>query len=349
MILRLLNLITMLAILARTTFAQLQQITNFGPNPTGVQVFAYRPSGLPANPALVVAMHYCTGTGQGYYTGTKYASLANTYKFIVIYPDAPDPGGCWDVHTNATLTHDAGGDSLGIASAIRYAISNWGVDRNRVYATGSSSGAMMTQVMAGAYPDLIKAASAFSGVPYGCFAGPSLWNSQCAQGQLIKTAQQWGDQVRSGYPGYTGSRPKMQIWHGALDTTLNYKNFNEAIKQWTNVFGYSTTPASTQPNNPLVNWTRYTYGPNFQAISAADRGHDLGLQESDALTWFGIIGGSTPTTTTTQPPTTTNPSGSLQTPWGQCGGIGWTGPTACQPPYTCQYTNDWYSQVRNFA
>lgn len=30
--------------------------------------------------------------------------------------------------------------------------------------------------------------------------------------------------------------------------------------------------------------------------------------------------------------------------WGQCGGNGWTGPTVCESPYTCQKQNDWYSQ-----
>ncbi|KAK1759608.1 hypothetical protein QBC47DRAFT_410356 [Echria macrotheca] len=30
--------------------------------------------------------------------------------------------------------------------------------------------------------------------------------------------------------------------------------------------------------------------------------------------------------------------------WGQCGGIGWTRPTVCVAPWTCKYSNDWYSQ-----
>jgi len=50
---------------------------------------------------------------------------------------------------------------------------------------------MMTNVMAGSYPDLIAATSIYSGVPFGCFAGASDWNSQCAQGQLIKSAEDW--------------------------------------------------------------------------------------------------------------------------------------------------------------
>lgn len=31
-------------------------------------------------------------------------------------------------------------------------------------------------------------------------------------------------------------------------------------------------------------------------------------------------------------------------PWGQCGGIGWTGSTTCINGWECVYLNDWYSQ-----
>lgn len=195
--------------------SSLQQITaNFGANPTNVQMYVYKPSALAVPPPLIVAMHYCTGTAQAYFSGTSLAQLADQHGFIVIYPNAPTSGGCWDVHSTGTLTHNGGGDSLGIANVVRYAISSWGVDATRVFATGTSSGAMMTNVLMGAYPDLFQAGSLYSGVPYGCFAGTSAWSNQCADGQLIQTAQQWGDLVRSGYPGYTGPRPKVQFWHG---------------------------------------------------------------------------------------------------------------------------------------
>jgi acetylxylan esterase len=69
------------------------------------------------------------------------------------------------------LTHDSGGDSLGIVSAVRYAIQNFGADANKIYATGTSSGAMMTSVLMGAYPDIFQAGAVDSGEPYGCFAG----------------------------------------------------------------------------------------------------------------------------------------------------------------------------------
>ncbi|KAI0466526.1 carbohydrate-binding module family 1 protein [Xylaria cf. heliscus] len=54
------------------------------------------------------------------------------------------------------------------------------------------------------------------------------------------------------------------------------------------------------------------------------------------------------TTTTTKATTTTSGSGSTPTgtvpQFGQCGGSGYTGPTTCVSPYTCQVQNPYYSQ-----
>ncbi|KAG5350548.1 hypothetical protein C0989_010497 [Termitomyces sp. Mn162] len=215
-----------LAIVSNAATNQLQQLFNFSSSPTNVGIYLYRPTNVAASPALIVAMHYCGGMAQAYFTGTQYANLVDQRGFLVIYPDAPDSGSFWDVHTNATLTHNAGGDFSGIVSAVCYAISTYNVDPNRVFAYGT----MMTNVLAGAYPDVFKSCSAFAGVPYGCFSAPDIWNSASTSRTLSKTAQQWGDLVRTGYPGYSNTRPKMQIWLGTLDATLNYNNFAEGIK-----------------------------------------------------------------------------------------------------------------------
>ena len=74
---------------------------------------------------------------------------------------------------------------------VSYAISNYGVDASKVFVTGTSSGAMMTNVMAGSYPNLVQATSIYSGVPFGCFGGLYAWNTACAEGQISMTPAQW--------------------------------------------------------------------------------------------------------------------------------------------------------------
>ncbi|EPS39713.1 hypothetical protein H072_6491 [Dactylellina haptotyla CBS 200.50] len=50
------------------------------------------------------------------------------------------------------------------------------------------------------------------------------------------------------------------------------------------------------------------------------------------------------TTPSTTPSTTTTATGAVQSQWGQCGGVGWTGPTNCVAGTTCKVLNPYYSQ-----
>ncbi|WP_461012476.1 extracellular catalytic domain type 1 short-chain-length polyhydroxyalkanoate depolymerase [Streptomyces capparidis] len=282
--------------------ATLTEVTNFGENPTNLRMHVYRPDNAPARPAILVAVHYCTGSGPAFHSGTEFASLADRYGFIVVYPSATRSGNCFDVSSPQALRRGGGSDPVGIVSMVTHAQRAYGGDPNRVYVTGASSGAMMTNVLLGDYPDVFKAGAAFAGVPFGCFATTdgSSWNSACANGQVTRTPQAWGDLVRAAYPGYSGPRPRMQIWHGTEDGTLRYPNFNEQIKQWTNVHGVSQTPSFT--DRPQSNWTRTRYGGTgtqapVEAISLQGVGHNVPMSGMAArvIAFFGLDGGTTPT------------------------------------------------------
>lgn len=125
--------------------------------------------------------------------------------------------------------------------------------------------------MAATYPNLFAAGIVYAGVPAGCFMSadniPDFWNSTCSTGQSIWTQQQWTNVVLNMYPGYTGSRPKMQIYHGTDDQILNVQNYYETIKQWSGVMGYSTTPISTEVNVPRSPYTKFTFGDKLQVRS----------------------------------------------------------------------------------
>lgn len=129
--------------LKRATQA-IQRVNDFGANTSGSKMYIYVPSKLADSPAIIVAIHYCSGTANAYYTGSPYAQLADQKGFIVIYPESPYSGTCWDVSSKAALTHNGGGDSNSIANMVTYAIGKYKADTTKVFVTGSSSGAMMT-------------------------------------------------------------------------------------------------------------------------------------------------------------------------------------------------------------
>jgi poly(hydroxyalkanoate) depolymerase family esterase len=278
--------------------ATLTEVTGFGTNPSNLQMYLYVPSNVTAHPAVVVAVHYCTGSGPAMYNGTEWAQLADTYGFVVIYPSVTRSSKCFDVSSPQALKRGGGSDPVGIKSMIDWTVNTYSADTGRIYATGISSGAMMTNVLLGDYPDVFAAGAAFSGVPFGCFATTdgSEWNSACSGGTITHTPQEWGDLVRAAYPGYTGTRPRMQVWHGTEDDVLRYPNFGEEIKEWTNVLGVSQTPAAT--DSPVSGWTRTRYGATgdrapVEAISLQGVGHNLyswGMADR-ALTFFGLNAG----------------------------------------------------------
>jgi acetylxylan esterase len=275
--------------------AELKEVTGFGNNPTQLKMHLYVPDKAQARPPILVALHWCTGTGPAFFSGTQFAAQADKYGFVVIYPSSSHSDKCWDVHSPEALKHDGGGDPAGIVSMVRYVAKNHNGDSTRVYATGHSSGGMMTNVMLGSYPDLFKAGAAFSGVPFGCFAGASRWSSDCATGKITKTPEAWGDLVRAAYLGYTGPRPRMQLWHGVKDDALFFHNFGEAIKQWTDVLGASQTPVSTESNAPQSGWTRMRYADAsgkvvVEAIRGENQPHNLQILADKAVQFLGLDG-----------------------------------------------------------
>ncbi|MFF2326608.1 MULTISPECIES: PHB depolymerase family esterase [unclassified Streptomyces] len=287
--------------------ATLTEVTGFGDNPSGLRMHLYVPDSVRERPPVLVAVHYCTGSGPAFYAGTEFASLADRYGFIVVYPSATRSGNCFDVSSPQALSRDGGSDPVGIRSMVGYVQQHFDADPGRVYVTGASSGAMMTNVLLGNYPDVFQAGAAFMGVPHSCFATTdgSGWNSACANGTVDRTPQEWGALVRAAYPGYSGTRPRMQLWHGTEDSTLRYPNLAEEIDQWTDVHGVSRTPAST--DSPQSDWTRTRYGGSgnqapVEAISVQGAGHTLPTagMAARAITFFGLDD-------TTVPPTDPEP------------------------------------------
>lgn len=296
------------ALVGLSSAAQLEQVTEFGDNPAGVRMFIYVPDNVAANPAVIVAIHYCTGSAEAYYQGSQFATLAEEHGFIVVYPESPYDGGCWDVSSDATLTHNGGGDSNSIANMVAYTIDTYQADSGSVFATGTSSGAMMTvskrvnpslggisntkqNVLAATYPEEFQAGAVHAGVAAGCFYTGTVngWNSTCSDGEVVQTPDAWAAVAHNMYPNYTGEYPRMAIYHGSADEILDPQNYEETIKQWAGIFGYDTEPDETLPDDPEAPFTKEVFGPNLFGSLGEGIPHNLPIFETADLEWFGII------------------------------------------------------------
>lgn len=112
--------------------------------------------------ALVVAMHGGLGTGAIIEEQAKLAPAADRHGYLVVYPDgiarAFNAGTCCGEPMKKNI------DDVGfIADLIDKMASQYCVDKNRVYGTGFSNGAMLTHRIACERPDLFAAIAPVSG------------------------------------------------------------------------------------------------------------------------------------------------------------------------------------------
>jgi poly(hydroxyalkanoate) depolymerase family esterase len=269
--------------------------------PSYVNMYIYVPDALAPSPPIVVAPHHCQGTGQGTYGEmSSLVSIASNNGFILIFPEATGQN-CWDAGSPRSLKHNGGGDTGAIVQMVTYALARYSGDAKRVYSVGGSSGGIMTEALLGVYPDVFMAGVSLMGVPCGCWAqgyndvtgagNIAQWSSACAGGSVIKTGPQWGDLVRSYFPGYTGHRPRLQHWHGMADTTLNYKNLAEDVKEWTNLLRLSETPTGTDtPKTGTTHqfWKNSCGYTVYETFSLAGVGHSVPFDGSAVAAYFGL-------------------------------------------------------------
>ncbi|KAL7619847.1 hypothetical protein AAE478_010392 [Parahypoxylon ruwenzoriense] len=277
-----------------TAYASLTQVTSWGENPTNLAMSVYLPSKLAENPAIILALHYCGGSGQAYYQTASYDRYADAKGFIVVYPTTSRDNHCWDVASKASLTNNGGGDSTGLVNMVKYLIEKYNADPAQVYATGASSGCMMTNVLLAVYPDVFAAGSCYSGVAAGCLAGspgssPQTADPKCASGQNVQTGEQWAAQVKEMYPGFTGPYPRMQTFHGEADTFVDYGNLAEQLKEWSALLGVEFSKNET--DTPQSGYTKMVYGDGTRLVgySARGVGHIVPPRPQMDVEWFDLV------------------------------------------------------------
>jgi acetylxylan esterase len=272
---------------------ELLNIPDFGDNPSDLIMDVYIPPYLPASPTLVLALHGCGSSGPAYAEAKGYPAVAEEKSFIVIFPSTTKDSKCWDVHSEASLTRDGGGDSTGLANMLRYAIATWDVDPNSIYLTGISSGGMMSNVMIAAYPDFFQAAVCYMGMPAGCLKGspgssPITASPECLSGNSNLTAEEWAQRARDIYPGYDGAYPRFKTLHGTLDPILNIALLDQELLQWSTLMGVELT--AINPDKPYPNYTELVYGDGTQLVgySGEGVGHTVAVDLALDMEWFGL-------------------------------------------------------------
>ena len=81
--------------------------------PSYVSMYEYVPNKLPAHPPVLIVSHWYGATAQDMFAvaeGGGLVAAADQYGFLLVFPQR-DIGGCWDISSTQSLTHDGGGET----------------------------------------------------------------------------------------------------------------------------------------------------------------------------------------------------------------------------------------------
>jgi poly(hydroxyalkanoate) depolymerase family esterase len=270
----------------------LVEISEFGSNPGALRMFAFVPEHLPRAPALVVVLHGCGQTAAGYDLGAGWSTLAERYGFALLMPEQQalnNANACFNWFNPEDIARGSG-EAGSIRQMIARMAGDHDIDSRRIYVTGLSAGGAMTSVMLATYPDVFAGGAVIAGLPFGVASNVR----EALSGMMAspsRPASELGALVRNASK-HKGPWPKLSVWHGSADHTVNPGNADEIVKQWLDVHGLPLAPMSAGEVDgyPREVWWNADGETVVESYTITDMAHGTPLGDSGHDERFGEEG-----------------------------------------------------------
>jgi poly(hydroxyalkanoate) depolymerase family esterase len=172
---------------------------------------------------LLVMLHGCTQSPDDFAAGTQMNNLAEEHTFLVAYPAqtrSANASKCWNWFNEGDQRRDHGEPSL-IAGITRQIMTDFPIERGRVYVAGLSAGGAAAAILGITHPDLYAGIGVHSGLA--CGAARDIPSAFAA--------------MRQGGGATTVTRRRCEtivptiVFHGDGDRTVNSVNGDQIISQ----------------------------------------------------------------------------------------------------------------------
>jgi len=250
----------------------------FEPNPGNLRAFQHLPEDLKPGSPLVVILHGCGQSAQGYDLGAGWSGLAAEFGFALLAAEQKavnNPNTCFDWFLPEDIRRGEG-EVASIAAMIATMVEQHGLDKSCVFITGLSAGGAMTAAMLATYPDIFAGGAIIAGLPYGA-ASNVREALDAMKSAPLKTPRQWGDCVRAASQG-NARWPRVAIWHGAADLTVNINNAQASVAQWSDLHEIALTDARQEL---LPGAVRLSWGDRLELVTIAGLGHGTPIDSRD--------------------------------------------------------------------
>jgi len=199
---------------------------------------------------LVVLLHGYGATGAMQESYMKFESVAETNKFILVYPDGTvDSSGkqFWNATDACCDFFSAVADDVYLLSILKEMESNYSIDAKRIYFVGHSNGGFMSYRMACKYPDRIAAIASLAGASY-------FKTTDCGAKSPVSVLQVHG--TKDGTILYDGGQILGTSYPGAVASASQWATFNQCTQNAvTRSTKFDLEPNITGDETSVTAWT----------------------------------------------------------------------------------------------
>jgi feruloyl esterase len=255
-------------------------------------MLVYLPDHLPAGAPLVVALHGCNQTAGSIRCGCRLVGAGRALRICAA------PARTADVQQRQWLLQlvPAGdarrgrGEAGSIRNMVERLVVDKELDRERIFIAGFSAGGAMTSVLLATDPEIFAAGAIIAGLPFGGATNVRHAFDSMVQGKS-RPGREWAYFVRRAST-HKGPWPRLSVWHGSADSTVQPMNAGEIIKQWTEVHGLTLYPteASTSRGRQHRVWLGPDGAPLLESHSIPGMGHAVPVASGDTARFYGGTG-----------------------------------------------------------
>jgi poly(hydroxyalkanoate) depolymerase family esterase len=275
------------------------EITDFGSNPGQLKMFIFTPEKpVRANAALIVVLHGCGQYAGSFALDTGWIALSNHFKIPLVLPEQVrrnNTGRCFNWFRPADTLRGSG-EALSVRQMVRTSIKRFSSDPRQVFVVGLSAGGALTAALLASYPAVFNAGAVVAGMPVGSASNAASALLRMHKANPFSTQETLIQAVASQQKISRRRRkwPRISIWHGSKDHTIDPANGAALALQWSGLHGFGDVPSSDEISTSGIR--RRSWGletrPSVEWWTIPEMGHGFPIDTAvsgGGRTAFGVI------------------------------------------------------------